>query len=70
MTTKTILSLLAIVILTSCGKSEADIKAEKEASEKRVSDSLAVVQRVNDSLKHVADLEFVNGIQAQLDSIK
>jgi len=30
MKTKTIVSLLAIVILTSCGKSEAEIKAEKQ----------------------------------------
>lgn len=67
---KTILSILTIVILTSCGKSEAEIKAEKEVAEKRVSDSLAVIKRINDSIKHESDLRFTDSIQKELDALK
>lgn len=58
------------IVLASCGKSEADIKAEKEALEKRKSDSLAVIKRINDSIKHVADLRFVDSISNEIKKLQ
>jgi fumarylacetoacetate (FAA) hydrolase family protein len=64
-----ILALLSTVVLSSCGKSDAEIQAEKIIAEKRIEDSLEVAKLRTDSIEKLQN--DLNELQArrQADSI-